>query len=286
MLMPEMFSELKPYSLGMVAENKKLKGKDGGPCRIVEVTPIEDLPMLDGEIKSGTVVESIKSQDRLGGEFQIKTGTSNSVEATWLPLGSDNRFTPPDVRRGAIVMLYRFSDEDRFFWVRLFDDLKLRKLETVIYAWSGTQNESAEVNGDNYYYMEVSTHKGQVNFHTSKANGEFCTVDIQLNTKEGHFQFRDDTGHVFIIDFKEKQMAMQNPDGTSIDINKKNLTITVPETYTVKAKNMVHMVQQSSITKAETVTTTASKALHGKGGTVTFQGDTAATMVSPNTTVV
>jgi len=245
MLTPEMFSELKPYSLGMVAENKKIKNKEGGFNHVVEVTPVEDLPMLDGEVKSGIVSSTVTLSEREGAESQIKVGTSNSVEATWLPLGSSNRFTPPDVRRGAVVMLYRWADEDRFFWTTLVDDLKLRKLETVVYAWSGTMKEGAEVTGDNYYFMEVSTHKGVVNFHTSKANGEFCSVDIQLNVKDGCFQLRDDTGHIFIINFKEKQMAMENPDGTSFEINKKNLTIQVPETYTLKAKNKIEEIGET-----------------------------------------
>jgi hypothetical protein len=264
MLTPEMFSELKPYSLGVVAENKKLTGKDGKPNRIVEVTPIEDTPMLNGEIKSGIVTDKVSSLDRSGGEFEIKVDTANSISATWLPLGSANRFTAPDVRRGEMVMLYRFADEDRFFWTTLFDDIKLRKLETAIYAWSGTQKEGAEVNGDNYYFFEVSTHKGVVHFHTSKANGEFTAVDIQLNTKDGVFQLRDETGHIFLIDFKEKQMAMQNPDGTSIDINKKNLTIQVPETYKLMAKNKIEEI-------GETVNITSGNSISEK--TKTFNID-------------
>jgi hypothetical protein len=252
MLTPEMFSELKPYSLGIVAENQKLADKDGKPNRVVEVTPIEDVPMLDGEIKSGIVSDTVTSTDRNGGEFQVKTDTANSIPATWLPLCGGNRFTAPNVRRGEMVMLYKFADEDKFFWTTLFDDLKLRKLETVIWAFSGTKKEAADVNGDNYYFMEVSTHKGLIHLHTSKANGEFAAVDVQLNTKDGFFQFKDDTGHVFIIDFKEKQMAMQNPDGTSFEINKKNFIITVPETYKLVAKKKIEEIGETINIKAGT----------------------------------
>lgn len=241
----DMVSELKIYSLGIVAENMKLLDKDGKPNRVVEVTPIEDAPMLDGEIKSGLVTDKVISNDPSGGQYQVKVTTANSVSATWLPIGSSNRFTAPNVRRGERVVLYRFSDNDEFFWTTLFDDIQLRKLETAIYAWSGTQKEGAAVTGDNYYFFEVSTHRGVINLHTSKANGEYAVVDIQLNTKDGIFQFRDDTGHLFIIDLKEKQMAMENPDGTSFEINKKNFTITVPETYKLVAKRKIEEIGET-----------------------------------------
>lgn len=274
MLNADMFSELKFYSMGMVAENKKISGDDKKPNRVVEVTPIEDLPMLDGEVKSGTVKETVPTTNVQGGVEQVNVTTSNSVSAVWLPMGSDNRFTAPDVRRGAIVMLYRFSDEDRFFWVTLLDDMKLRKLETAVYAWSGTQKEGADVDGDNYYFFEVSTHRGVVHFHTSKANGEFCAVDMQINTKDGVFQLIDDTGHMFQIDFKERQMAMKNPDDCSFEINKKNFTITVPETYKLVAKNKIEEIgetiqitaNQSIAEKTQAYTLEASSTLSEKTG--------------------
>lgn len=232
-------SELKIYSIGIVAENKKLGSKQ------VEVTPIEDSPMLDGEIKSGLVKDSVTSTDRNGGQYQVNVTTANSVLATWLPLGSSNRFTPPDVRRGERVVLYRYSNEDRFFWVTLFDDINLRKLETVVYAFSGTKNESDTVSAETYYLLEVSTHKGLVHFHTSKANGEFCSYDLQINTKDGLIRIQDDVGNFFLFDSKEKQIALSNSDDCYLEINKSNMTLQVPETYTLKAKNKVEQIGEA-----------------------------------------
>lgn len=244
-------SELKVYSIGIVAEDKKLRGEDGKPNRIVEVIPIEDTPMLDGELTSDKKTGSVKSQDSQGSEYEVNLQSSKSIKATWLPFGSSNRFTAPDVRRGERVMLYRYSDEDRYYWTTLFDDLRLRKLETVIYAFSGTRDEKADsVNPENFYFLEVSTHRGLVHFSTSKANGEFCKFDIQINAKEGLIKIVDDIGQKFVFDSKEHQLAMTNVDGTYMEINKKNFTINVPETYTLNAKNVVENVQENINTKA------------------------------------
>jgi hypothetical protein len=268
-------SELKFYSYGIVAENKKLDSK------VVEITPVEDLTMLDGEVKSGLVTSTVTSTDDQGGQTQIQSTTANSVPATWIPLGNDNRFTAPDVRRGAAVILYRFSDRQEFFWTTLMDDLKLRKLETVIYAWSATQKEGAEVNGDSYYFLEVSTHRGVVRFHTSQANGEFCAYDIEINAKDGVIQFVDNVGNFIMLDSREHQISAKNADDCYIDLNKKNLTIQVPETYTLRAKNKVEEIGETvKITSGNSITentktyqVTASDSLQEHAGSYSLNSD-------------
>ena len=254
-------SELKIYSIGTAAENKKLG------LRVLEVTPIEDSPMLDGEINSDKVSDTVQSEDAKGGKYNVKTTTANSIPATWLPIGSGNRHTAPDVRRGEMVVLYRYSDEDKFFWTTLHDDLALRKLETVVYAWSGTKDEDVtEVTAASHYFMEVSTHKGQINLQTSKANGEFCAWNIQLNTKEGFFQIKDDVGNVFHFDAQEKQLSMLNADGTYLEINKQNMTLNVPETLTVIAKNLIQQI-------GEDLNTTVGKGITEKSATFDLKTD-------------
>lgn len=272
----ETFSELKIYSIGIVAKNKEILS------RVIEVVPVEDSPMLDGDINSEIITEKVSSENSDQAKSEIKTTTALSIKAIWLPMGSSNRFSAPDVRRGEQVVIYRFSDEDVFYWTTLHDDIKLRKLETVIYAFSGTKDEKVKtVDPEHYYFLEVSTHKGLVHFSSSKKNGEYCSYDFQINTKDGFYQFKDDLGNVFMFDSKEKQISMVNTDGTYFEINKKNLTINVPETYTIIAKNIVEKVSENvqttvegSITeKAKTVSVEASGVLNTKsGGKTTIKG--------------
>jgi len=266
-------AELKVYSIGVAAENKKL-GQ-----RVLEVTPIEDSPMIDGEINSAKVNDTVQSEDANGGKFNVKTTTANSIPATWLPMGSGNRNSAPDVRRGEVVMLYRFADEDKFFWTTLHDDLALRKLETVVWAFSGTKDEGVtEVTAESYWFIEVSTHKGQINIQTSKANGEFCAWNVQLNAKEGFFQIKDDVGNVFHFDAKEKQLSMLNADGTYLDINKQNMTINVPETLTIIAKNVIEQI-------GEDVNTTVGKGITEKAATFSLKTDSSVNVNSGGSSV-
>lgn len=137
-------------------------------------------------------------------------------------------------------MLYRFADTDEYWWATLKDDLHLRKLETVIYAFSGTRDESAKPTAENTYFLEISTHRKLVHFHTSKADGEPFIYDIQINTKDGCIIITDDIGNYFSLDSKQRQLEVKNADGSHVDVHKKNITITAPETLTFKAKNVVH----------------------------------------------
>lgn len=232
-------SKLHICSIGVVAKNKSLKS------RVIEVTPIEATPMANGELTDNTVSYKASAVDTQGSAYQVEVPTTNTVKATWLPMHSSNRVTAPDVRRGELVVLYRFADTDDFWWATLKDDLELRKLETVIYAFSGTREESAKPSAENTYFLEISTHNKLVHFHTSKADGEPFIYDIQINTKDGNITIRDDAGNYFSFDSKERQLELKNVDGTHIDLNKKDLTITVPETYTLQAKNVVERIGES-----------------------------------------
>lgn len=265
------FSQLRPYSIGVVAENKSITDGKGGFNMMVEITVTEENAMLDGELDSKSTEETVDTTDADGASSSIKVESKTTIMAAWLPLGVSNRLTAPDVRRGAEVLVYRFADTDQFFWATLKDDLALRKLETVVYAWSATKSEDAPVNADNYYFLEISTHKQVVHFHTSKANGEFCVYDIQINTKDGLIKIQDDIGNFITFDSKDHQIILQNVDGTSFDLDKKNLTITVPETYKLVAKNVVEEISEAQSTKAGKSISTETKDHTTKADSLTEQ---------------
>lgn len=244
-------SKLVLYSIGIVAENKSLKS------RMVEITPIEDSPMIDGEITTNPTTTTTTTEDQSGSVDEVALTATNSIKAEWLPLGNSNRHTAPDVRRGERVVLYRFSDADKYYWITLTDDLRLRKLETVIFAFSGTQNEDANVEGDTTYFFEISTHKKLVHFHTSKADGEPFGYDIQINTKDGFIKITDDVGNYIQLDSSEQQLTIENVDGSMVDVNKREILVSAPDKITLKSKNIDVLADNAFTIKGATGTITA-----------------------------
>lgn len=281
-------SRFRLFSLGIAAQNK------GVTERTLEVFPIETTPFADGEISDNlteTQVDGVRSD---GTSFTDQVKTAASLKAQWLRFGQDNRLTAPDVRRGEYVMLYQFGDSDTYYWVTLRDDTHLRKLETVIYGWSGSAVESDPVDHEHMYYLEVSTHRGLVSFHTSKANGEYCTYDVQINTKEGRVTIQDDIGNIILLDTAQTRLYMKNVDESFFDMNKKVLTISTPTeinlkstTINIAASDAINVTGDSSvdITTSEMSTKSSGSMKIQAGGSATFTSSASITIASPATAI-
>ncbi|WP_144106737.1 hypothetical protein [Paraburkholderia sp. BCC1886] len=225
-------SMLKFYSVGIVAANKSLSSD------VIEVTPIEHLPFLNGAITDAGTTQTATGTDATGTAYNTSVATSNTIKATWFKQGVGNRKTSPDVRRGAYVAVYQFADADQYFWMTLMDDSNLRKLETVIYAFSGTQEEGASTTADNSYFLEVSTHTGSITLHTSKANGEFATYDFQINAKGGQVQLQDSMGNYLTLDSTQNRWELGNGDQSVLQMMGTTLTMTIPDSITMKTKTL------------------------------------------------
>lgn len=241
--MSAQFSKLHLYSLGIVAVNKPLSSK------VIEVTPIEDVPLLNGELTDNVRDVSSKARDTEGAAYHTEVSAGNTIKATWFPLeGGGNRLTAPDVRRGERVIIYRYADTDQFWWVTQGQDMRLRKLETVIFGISATRDESAEPDPENMYWMEWSSHKKAITIHTSKADGEPYAYDIQINTAYGSILIKDDDGNSFSLDSPERIWKMINRDTSYIEINKREITAFAPDKITLKTKDLVFEVDQDHTT--------------------------------------
>ena len=241
-------SEFHFYSLGLVAANKALSSK------IIEAVPIEHTSFANGDISDSASPVSTTAKDSKGANYSAEINTTTSIKATWLPLGSSNRMTAPDVRRGETVALYRFADTDEFHWTTCKDDMDLRKLETVIYAFSATQVEGAKTDANNSYYLEVSTHNKMLHLHTSTANGEPFAYDIQLNTATGFIIITDDQGNIITFNTPEHRISMLNQDASLIEVNKTNINLSCAATISMQCADL-KINASSSVTETSPSTT-------------------------------
>lgn len=247
--MEHKLSKLVFYSIGIVAVNKPLT------TDFVEITPIEDIPYLDGEITdhfekyetSGSGYEGTKS-------FNVKMETTASVRAKWLPMGNGNRITSPDVRRGEQVALYKFGDTDEYHWTTLLQDKIIRRLETIIYSLSNNREENVEDTPTSTYYIEISTHKKLIHIHTSKNDKEPFIYDIQLDTKNGNFVLRDDDDNYIFLDSKERHIKLHNKDTSYVELDKRIINIHSLDEINLKTKKYTLEATESIETDTEKYT--------------------------------
>lgn len=283
-------SRLRIYSIGIVAENKNLTVTDDSgntkPDPMIMATPIEQLMMLDGEIKSNPLSPEASGTDAAGASYNTKVTVDMAVQAKWFNMSS-NRHTPPDVRRGERVLLWQYGDTDTFFWTELNWDNHLRKLETVVMTFSGTQDESADsTHPDNCYYLEVSTHEGLITLKTSKVNGEFASYLLQINAKDGVVVLLDDVGNSFQMDTKNTLIAMVNAMGTIWRLDQKKIFGHADETITLEAKDSIFLSATNGINlKCKDYVLNASNSVSISTKTFTQTNETS-TFNTTNTTFV
>lgn len=264
-------SKLRFYSAGIVAENKKLTEKT------IEVVPIEDLTMVDGKISSQITAYKSKGKDVKGGAYETSVNTTVSLVAHWLPISNSNRITAPDVRRGELVMIYQFGDTDKYYWTTIKEDLKLRKLETVIYAFSATRDENKDATYDTTYFFEVSTHKKIIHLHTSKDDKEPFVYDIQLNTKDGIFILCDDVGNHIYLNSKDKVIELHNSDDSIVRLDKKDILIKSIDSITLESRDII---RKSTTDTTTTTTYSVSASTIDEGGSSSISIHSPATSVN------
>lgn len=228
-------SQLKIYSIGTVAANKPRNTTK------IEVTPLEAVSQTNGELTDNMDTVTLKGKTDIGASFETQINTSASITAEWLPLGTPNRTTAPDVRRGEQVLIFEFADTNEYWWTTLKNTDKLRKLETVILAFSATTDEEAKATAENTYFIEISTHDKRIHLHTSKANGEPYSYDVLLDTAQGEFQLTDDIKNTIFLSSREKQLVLLNADGSFLDINKKIININAVDTINLNAGKGIYM---------------------------------------------
>lgn len=276
-------SKFKIYSIGVVAANKEI-GEDN--C---EITAIELNPMLNGELTDQVDDYTAKGVDVHGSTYEIGTKVGVTVTAKWLPVGQGNRMTPPDVRRGEEVIIYNFGDDtNTFWWNTRSNDMRFRKGETVVYGFSATQDETVTPGPENMYLLEISTHMKRIRLITSKAMFEPFAYTIELNTGEGFFTIKDDSGNRILLDSKARTVRLENADGSFFDLTKdvmeafaaSSIThktkdyIVESETFTLKASSSVDIETKTMETEATTNKITAATT---HVGNIALQGNIGST---------
>ena len=267
-----MSSNLELVSIGKVATNLKL-GSDE-----IEVWIMEHHPFINGELTDDAKSLSSQSRDSAGETFSTKIITTATVKAKWLGMHSGyNRTTPPDVRRGEELYIYRFANSQEYFWEPKKYNRKLRRLETVRYEYSNLSKEDVEVGPDTSYYHEVSTHKKVVTFHTSNNDGELTTYDINFDTKTGIVKFVDGKGNALRLNSKENSWRLTTADKAVVDLTKRKLTILVDEFALLAEKSIdietTTLNQQTQTTNEKASTTNLTSKFNITGAT-DIQGDT------------
>lgn len=207
-------SSMHLFSIGYVTKNKDYQS------RKIQALPVESASATDGEVTHNPVENILKGVDADGKEYEVKGTATRDLECDWYPF-EDNRVTPPDVRRGELVEIYRLGNSTQYFWRSMSMRNGLRTLEHVVKAYGASPDVGgAGIDFNKNYTISISPLDGQITLMTSKANGEPYKYTLQINTKDGFIGVQDDVGNYFELNSKETRLRLQNANNSFINIEK------------------------------------------------------------------
>lgn len=223
-------AQLQLYSYGKVAEVPAL-----GQSTIRIMLTERSMSSVDDVVYKNETVDA--EFNTFGGKDTVTVDNTNTVPAKWIKLNS-NRVTPPNVRRDDNVLVWRLGNTDKYFWMDL-NDCNIKRLETVLYAFSADPNNPIAEDFSNCYYIEISAHGKSITLHTSQANGEAFGYDIQLDTEASKLTILDTALNEIFLDSANTTIGARNANTTRILLAKKNINMFAPDSISLEAKNLM-----------------------------------------------
>lgn len=224
------------FTVGVVAISK---GEDGDE---ISFFPIEHLSETDGHIDLDETITTVT--ENILGQIEVPTLTKSTwLSAKWKPVGQSNRYTAPNVRRGELVLVYRYGNTEELYWDTLGHFPEYRRKEKVKYVYGNYDDFNNDITDELSYWYSIDTINKLVEFHTGyDDNGsEHTKYDFTIETKEGMFTAKDDRGNIVTMDSKEdifnqvvlKEYNLEVGEYTTLTVGKDH-TVDIGEYCSVK----------------------------------------------------
>ena len=228
-------NDFKTY-IGIVVEDKQLQSRE------IKVYIRDMTPYSAGNLGDNTRQEQYTITNETGEKVSSNVNTTNSVTADYFGLYS-NRAFPPDVVKGEQVLVLQFADEDKYYWVPMGRDDNLRKGELIRFAASDDMSPSKQLTEANTYFVELDTKLAKrIRLHTSKSNGEAFGYDVIIDAMNSFIQIADDQGNRIELVSPESKIKLTNNSGTTVNIEKENITVLAPSEITVRAGSTLNVI--------------------------------------------
>jgi hypothetical protein len=234
------------FSLGYVTVNKERTS------RKIQCLPVESATATDGEVTHNPVEEILKGTDKDGNAYEVKATQTRDLECEWMPT-EDNRATPPDMRRGEMVEIYRVGKTSQYYWRCMGFRNGLRNLEHVVYLFAASPDAGgAGGTFEKCYSLVFSPWDGYIQIKTTKANGEPFAYVFEINTKQGWSGLSDDVGNYWEVNSKDSRVKLQNVNKSMVSLEKQEIDIKADKRVTFTVGGTVMELTPESISEKTT----------------------------------
>ena len=171
----------------------------------------------------------------------------------------------PCVQRGERVLVINYAGTEQYYWMQWGRDMGLRAHERI--RWFAMDKpiavddppEYEDASERNSYFIEFNTNKGDKGFriHTGVNDGETYAYDICIFPEKSMFEITDnmagggckspimscdcdkDKGNCIRLNSAERRWRIWNVNGSYVEIDKNNITLSCSGTITLSASNIV-----------------------------------------------
>ena len=214
--------------------------------RLLKVYIPELYPFFKDKLTDTTLKEQVTINTQDGTE-SVQVNTSNVVTAEYIDIVS-NRVFPPDIRKGEYVLVFRYRDNDTFYWLPLNISDRLRRLEVLRFAVSNSREVDKELNEDNTYYIELDTlHKKSIVIRTSKSDGEQFRYLIHIDAKNNEVHIEDDDDNYILLKSDIPMIKAHNKNNTYIELNRDDGFINTPRDLRITVGRMLYIQSESFV---------------------------------------
>lgn len=215
-------------------------------------------PLAEGELTLTADVKQQTATTASGDTKSTQVLEGNLLNATWMG-EPGNRLTSPDVRPGSRVAIYQWEGSKDMWWTTYGVNALTYRLETVIYGWSANANvdKNIELDYDNFYILEISTHFKRMSFRTSMKNGEEVKYEFFIDPGNKRAGMIDSQHNAFAIESMAHRVFMVNEEKSFVEVNRKNVNIGCTDTLNMSATNGVNIQTQRVNIQANTFGLTA-----------------------------
>lgn len=213
----------------------------------------ELLPFHSGEIGDKTKEESYNLKNEKDEEIAGDVKTSNHVVADYFGLATNNKH-PPCIVKGEQVVVFKYTGEDKYYWISFGRDDNLRRGDIYKLCASNDMSNNKELTDDNTYFMEINTKTDKlVRIHTSTSDGEKYSYDISIKPKENKLAINDSNGNVFLIKSDEKRVTLNTGGNSIINMINDSIEIFAPRNIFIRAGNILGLFDPVNIGKCNSI---------------------------------
>lgn len=286
------YSAFRIWSIGIVLEDKP------GDGDLILVNPMEQIPDLNGPMDKDPDPIVVEGKDHRGIEKKTEIKASKGIVAKWIPGSDGNRQTAPNVCARETVLLYKYADTDDVYWMTVYREPSLRRLEHIIWALSNRPTaDNIPFDNDTSIVLLASTREKKIHLRTPKNDGEFCRYEIDIDLARGYMRYADDVGQDITIDSQAGSIVgnatnLIQFNAARIELNGTESVKTKAPVITDDGDTLTYSGQEATLTSAKTTIWGDSLSFGGNSMTGKSAGDFAisssggsVTVASPTTVV-